>query len=31
MEKILVSGDSWSNPNYKSRPNPDLAGMFLEF
>ena len=23
MEKILVSGDSWSNPNYKSRPNPD--------
>ena len=23
MEKILVSGDSWSNPKYKSRRNPD--------
>jgi len=23
MEKILVSGDSWSNPNFKSRMNPE--------
>lgn len=23
MEKILVSGDSWSNPNFKSKLNPD--------
>ena len=23
MEKILVSGDSWSNPKYKSRPRPE--------
>jgi hypothetical protein len=23
VEKILVSGDSWSNPNFKSRMNPE--------
>tara|TARA_R110001632_G_scaffold180396_1_gene300483 strand:+ start:46 stop:831 length:786 start_codon:yes stop_codon:yes gene_type:complete len=28
MEKILVSGDSWSNPNFKSRMNPEYKHTF---
>ena len=28
MEKILVSGDSWSNPNFKSKLNPDYKNTF---
>lgn len=28
MEKILVSGDSWSNPKFKSRLNPDYINTF---
>ena len=28
MEKILVSGDSWSDPNYKSKVNPDYKNTF---
>ena len=27
MEKILVSGDSWSNPKYKSRMNPEYKNI----
>ena len=27
MEKILVSGDSWSNPKYKSRMNPEYKNV----
>lgn len=28
MEKILVSGDSWSNPKFKSKLNPDYINTF---